>query len=83
MKLVRFKDTAGYGHFLSINREEAFRILKSITSQLSSDSANVGREEFRTDKGRYFSIAVELDGEKEHLKRRVKELEEERRNAWS
>ena len=50
------------GMMIRVNRGEALRLIQSLSSQLLSDNPNVGRHEFFTDKGHYFSIAVSEDG---------------------
>jgi hypothetical protein len=47
------------GTMVRVNKEEALRLIKSLSSQLISDDIwDSGREEFQTDNGQYFSISV-------------------------
>jgi len=41
-----------------VTRNEALRLITSLSEQLRSREPNGGREEFQTDKGEYFSISV-------------------------
>lgn len=43
---------------IRVSPEEAYKIIKSLSSQLVSQSPNNGREEMYTNKGEYVSIAV-------------------------
>jgi len=60
---------------LKISREEALSIARTILDQIDNNSSNTGRIEFHTDKG-YFSLAVELDGVEQNLKKIIKEKDE-------
>lgn len=44
--------------FVEVDREEAMRIIKSLTSQILENNSNVGRLESYTKNGTYFTIAV-------------------------
>ena len=54
MEIIRDKKNI----FISTTRTEAMQIIKSIISQIISNSANAGRKEFYTDKQEYLSISV-------------------------
>ena len=47
------------GFMIRINPEEAIKIIQSLSAQLADKNPNSGRLEFFTEKGEYFSIAVE------------------------
>ena len=43
-----------------INKEEALNIIRSLTTQMmENNNSNIGRSEFITENGEYFSIAVD------------------------
>jgi len=46
------------GTIVFVDRDEALRIIKSLAQQMVMKSANTGREEFYTEDGDYFTIAV-------------------------
>jgi len=58
MKIVRQKRGECKGHVVFVNKEEATRIIKSLAHQMMTQSVNTGREEFQTESGEYFTIAV-------------------------
>ena len=44
--------------FIHVSKIEAIRLIKSLSSQLFANNANIGREEMFADDGTYFSIGV-------------------------
>ena len=51
------KDSSS-GFMIRVSRNEALRIISSLSSQLLTSNPNSSRAEFFTEKGEYFSIAV-------------------------
>jgi len=45
-------------YIVKVNPEEALRLIKSLSAQMMKKDSNVGREEFDTEEGEYFTIAV-------------------------
>ena len=62
MKIMRFntfderKDDLDL--FVKVTKDEAYRIIKSLASQLHNNSSNSGREEFYDEEGNYFTIGI-------------------------
>ena len=46
------------GQMIRVTKKEAMRLIESLAAQLYTSSCNSKRAEFDTDKGEYFSIAV-------------------------
>lgn len=69
-KLKKQRDIKG-GVIINVDMADAYLLIKSLSAQLASGSPNVGRKEFYTDDGQYFSIGVHKD-----LVKRRKALEE-------
>jgi len=57
MKIVKWNKSGG-GQMVRVNKKEALKIIKSLTSQILSDDCNTEREEFYDEDGKYFSISV-------------------------
>lgn len=57
MKIVIWEEDNG-GQMVRITREEALKIILSLTKQLLTNDCNSDREEFVDEKGKYFSISV-------------------------
>jgi len=49
-------------NWLRLTEDEAISVIHSLTSQLQSRSPNVGRAEYTTTNGEYFTIAVMTEG---------------------
>ena len=49
-------------NWLRLTEDEAISIIHSLTSQLHSRSPHVGRAEYTTANGEYFTIAVTTEG---------------------
>lgn len=47
------------GFMVRVSPEEAIAIINSLSAQIMSGNTNNGRIEFNTEKGEYFSIAVQ------------------------
>lgn len=47
--------------FLRVTKQEALRLIQSLSAQLVANNANVGREEMFTKDGTYVSIGVEQE----------------------
>lgn len=60
MKVIKWKDKqiGDSGITVQINSEEAYTLMRSLSSQLEAHNPNTGRSEVRDDKGKYFSIAI-------------------------
>jgi hypothetical protein len=57
MKLVKWtKDDRGY--MLQLTKEEAIRLIQSLSNQLVADNPNTGRWEGNLKTGEYFSVSV-------------------------
>lgn len=54
-------DPARSGLFVEIDIADAYRLITSLITQIAKRSTNLGRGEFETRDGRYFSIAVRPD----------------------
>lgn len=64
MEIHRVRKTKEFpegGTIVDVDIRDAHEIIKSISAQLVSGNPNVGREEFYSDKGEYFSIGVHKD----------------------
>lgn len=55
-KLIDNKKFKGY--MVKVNKDEAVQLIHSLSEQIINKDPNVGRTEFNTIKGEYFSIAV-------------------------
>lgn len=62
MKVIKSKET-GAEFIVLVSPEEAVRLIKSLSNQIIEKSPNIGREEFVTEGGEYFTIAVEGEGD--------------------
>ncbi|MBA7624544.1 hypothetical protein ES703_31953 [subsurface metagenome] len=58
MRILRDADKGARGFVIKVNPEEAIRLIKSLSVQMMKKGANTGREEFDTEDGEYFTIAV-------------------------
>jgi len=61
MEVVVWKKSNMYqnsGFMVRISKEEAIKIIASLSTQLANDNPNNGRIEFITKKREYFSISV-------------------------
>ena len=59
MKISRWNSKKdGKGTYVTVSPEDAHRIIQSLSGQIATRSPNTVREEFRTEDGEYFSIAV-------------------------
>jgi len=54
----------GLSYFLTVSESEAHALIVSLSTQLLNRSPNSGRKEFWTDEGEYFTIGVDVGGEK-------------------
>jgi len=54
MIVDKYKDK----NFVTVTRQEALLLIKSLTTQLINNESNIGRLESYTDDGEYYSIAV-------------------------
>lgn len=59
MEIVTWKKEGG-GQMVRVTREEALKIILSLTKQLVNRDPNLEREEFVDQSGQYFSISVSL-----------------------
>ena len=57
LKLKKNKSEPG-GYFIRVDRGEAIKLIKTLSAQIDRNSPNLERDEFYTDKGEYFTIAV-------------------------
>lgn len=46
--------------FLTVNKDEAISLIKSLSSQLYYGNSTEGRVEYTTEDGEYFSVAVDF-----------------------
>lgn len=58
MKIEHIKKKKDEYFFLDVSQEEATRIIHTLSSQMLTKNPNVGREEFKDEDGRYFTICV-------------------------
>ena len=58
------------GFMIAVTTDEAYRLMASIANQLHGKSGNVDREEFFSEDGLYFSVAVNF--EEEYKERKLK-----------
>ena len=64
MIVQRVKSKGGtIGTYVSVGRNEALAIVRSLVTQIMENSPNSGRVEQYDTKGRYFSIFVESESE--------------------
>lgn len=62
MRIIKFEKRGAKhgdsGQMIRITKDEAFQLIEGLSSQLRTNSPNVGRAEFIARDGSYFSIAV-------------------------
>ncbi len=58
MKITRWKTEGIPGQMVRTTRDEALKIIESLSRQLRIGNTNDGRAEFTTDAGEYFSVSV-------------------------
>lgn len=58
MELIKVKKNKKTNFMLRISQQEAWSLVKSLSSQVLSGSPNTGRNEYTTTDGEYFSVAV-------------------------
>jgi hypothetical protein len=59
MEIVRWNKKGEKGYMVRVDREEAVHLIMSLATQIHCNNKNSTREEFITNKGEYFSVAVE------------------------
>lgn len=57
MEIISWKKDGG-GQMVRVTREEALKIIASLSKQLLTNDCNTDREEFFDQHGKYFSISV-------------------------
>ena len=64
MEIVKWKKNKKNkesGFMIRVNKDEAIRIINTLSTQILSKNPNTGRTQFTTDKQEYFSISVHLN----------------------
>jgi len=59
MRITKFNSDHDKGYFIRLQRQEALELIASLSKQLSSRNPNDNRLESYSEKGEYFSIAVD------------------------
>jgi hypothetical protein len=61
MKITKLKNQSFEGFFVHITKEEALKLISSLSLQMLDNDSNRNREEFYADDGKYLTIAVKRD----------------------